>query len=214
MSKSNLYTRTGDQGTTSLVGGTRVKKNCIRLESYGTLDEFSSLLGVILSNPECPEEIRGQLRIIQNMLFNLGGYLACESVPVASVFKISASASGGCNGESISSEESTTISGQKVWGLKEEDLRQLEGWIDALDEQTPKIKAFVLPGGCPLNAEAHVARTVCRRAERLILTLAEKEYVDPLLLSYINRLSDYLFILARYFNFISGVEEITWHKTE
>lgn len=193
MSKSNLYTRTGDQGTTSLVGGTRVKKNCLRLESYGTIDEFSSQLGVILSNPECPDEVKGQLRIIQNMLFNLGGYLACESVPA---------------------DEASSGSGPKVWVLKDADLVQLEGWIDALDEQTPKVNAFVLPGGCVLSAQAHVARTVCRRAERLILSLAEKEYVDPLLLSYINRLSDYLFILARYFNFISGVEEITWHKTE
>ena len=193
MPKSNLYTGTGDHGTTSLVGGTRIKKNCIRLESYGTIDEFSSQLGMILSNPDCPEEVRGQLRSIQNMLFDLGGYLACESV---------------------SAEEGASGKGAPVWGPKESDIKCLEGWIDALDEQTPKINAFVLPGGCPLNAQAHVARTVCRRAERLILELAEKEYVDPLLLRYINRLSDYLFILARYFNFISGVEEITWHKSE
>ncbi len=193
MPKSNLYTRTGDQGTTSLVGGTRVKKNCLRLETYGTLDEFSSLLGVILSAPQCPEEIRGQLREVQNMLFNLGGYLACESVPA---------------------DEASAGVQPKVWGLQEKHLTQLEGWIDALDEQTPKINAFVLPGGCPLCAEAHVARTVCRRAERLIISLSESEYVDPLLLQYLNRLSDYLFILARYFNFIAGVEEITWHKTD
>lgn len=193
MPKSNLYTRTGDQGTTSLVGGTRIKKNCIRLESYGTIDEFSSQLGVILSSPECPDEVRGQLRSIQNMLFNLGGYLACESV---------------------AADEENAGHGVAAWGLKEEDLTRLEGWIDALDEQTPKINAFVLPGGSPLNAQTHVARTVCRRAERLILELAEKEYVDPLLLKYINRLSDYLFILARYFNFIAGVEEITWQKTD
>lgn len=193
MPKSNLYTRTGDQGTTSLVGGTRVKKNCLRLETYGTLDEFSSLLGVILSNPQCPDEVKGQLREVQNMLFNLGGYLACESVPV---------------------DEASSGMQPKVWGLKEEDITRLEGWIDALDEQTPKINAFVLPGGCPLSAEAHVARTVCRRAERLIISLSETEYVDPLLLSYINRLSDYLFILARYFNFMAGVDEITWHKSE
>ncbi len=239
MSKSNLYTRTGDHGTTSLVGGTRVKKNCLRLDSYGTIDEFSSLLGVILSNPDCPDEVRGQLRIIQNMLFNLGGYLACESVPIASSGS-AASAATGSSATSVVSETpassaasvspATSVVSEtpassattgfsegdrpKVWGLKESDLTQLEGWIDALDEQTPKINAFVLPGGCPLCAQAHVARTVCRRAERLILGLAEKEYVDPLLLSYINRLSDYLFILARYFNFISGVEEITWQKTD
>lgn len=193
MAKSNLYTRTGDQGTTSLVGGTRVKKNCLRLDTYGTIDEFSSQLGVILSNPECPEEVRGQLREIQNMLFNLGGYLASESVPA---------------------DEASSGAVPKVWGLKEADLTRLEGWIDALDEQTPKINAFVLPGGCPLSAQAHVARTVCRRDERLILSLAEQEYVDPLLIQYMNRLSDYLFILARYFNFMAGVDEITWHKAD
>lgn len=195
MPKSNLYTRTGDRGTTSLVGGQRVKKNCLRLESYGTLDEFSSLLGVILSSPDCPEDIRAELREVQNMLFNLGGYLACESVPV-------------------DDPEGSEKHGVGVWGLYESDLTQLEGCIDSLDEKTPKIKAFVLPGGCPLCAQAHVARTVCRRAERIITSLAEVEYVDPLLLSYINRLSDYLFILARYFNHIAGVEEITWHKKD
>ena len=193
MAKSNLYTRTGDQGTTSLVGGTRVKKNCLRLDTYGTIDEFSSQLGVILSNPECPEEVRGQLREIQNMLFNLGGYLASESAHA---------------------DEASSGAVPKVWGLKEADLTRLEGWIDALDEQTPKINAFVLPGGCPLSAQAHVARTVCRRDERLILSLAEQEYVDPLLIQYMNRLSDYLFILARYFNFMAGVDEITWHKAD
>lgn len=209
MPKSNLYTRTGDYGTTSLVGGTRVKKNCLRLEAYGTLDEFSSQLGVILSDPACPEEVRGQLREVQNMLFNLGGYLACESVSVESV---PSKAGSDKEVSSSSVDRDAKVLLPKVWGLKEEDLTRLESWIDALDEQTPKVNAFVLPGGCPLCAKAHVARCVCRRAERLIISLSETEYVDPLLLSYINRLSDYLFILARYFNFISGVEEITWHK--
>ena len=91
-------------------------------------------------------------------------------------------------------------------------MKQLENWIDTLDEQTPKINAFVLPGGTTLSAQTHVARTVCRRAERRILALAEEAYVDPDLICYINRLSDYLFILARYFNFLAGIPEITWHK--
>lgn len=185
MAKSNLYTRTGDSGSTSLVGGTRVAKDSPRLEAYGTLDEFSSSLGCVLSDPGCPSEIKGQLLAIQNMLFNLGGYLASE-VP----------------------------EGQRpaVWGLKPEHTARLEGWIDALDEQTPKVNAFVLPGGCPLSAKAHMARTICRRAERRIITLSGTEYVDPALTAYINRLSDYLFILARYFNFIEGVAEIIWNK--
>lgn len=185
MKKSNLYTRTGDAGTTSLVGGQRVKKNSVRLEAYGTLDEFSSFLGCVLSAPECPADIKQQLLSVQNMLFNLGGYLA--SAP----------------------EPGTT---PPAWGLTPDHLRQIEQWIDTLDEQTPKINAFVLPGGCPLAAQAHVARTVCRRAERRILHLAEKSYVDPALISYVNRLSDYLFILARHLNHLAHIEEITWHK--
>ncbi len=212
MPKSNLYTRTGDHGTTSLVGGTRVKKNCLRLDTYGTIDEFSSQLGVILSEPDCPEEVRGQLREVQNMLFNLGGYLACESVPTESIDEKTAKEGGETSSTSDTSAPKVEL--PKVWGLKEDDLKRLEGWIDALDEQTPKINAFVLPGGCPLCAKTHVARSVCRRAERLIIGLSETEYVDPLLISYINRLSDYLFILARYFNFMAGVEEITWQKTD
>lgn len=185
MTKSNLYTGTGDTGTTSLVGGTRVKKNSVRLEAYGTLDEFSSFLGCVLSHPQCDGEIKQQLLEVQNMLFNLGGYLASEA-PV---------------GET-----------PKAWGLNETHIARLESWIDALDGHTPKINAFVLPGGCMLAARTHVARTVCRRAERRILDLAEQAYVDPLLLRYMNRLSDYLFILARHFNFTQGVDEITWKK--
>ena len=207
MGKSNLYTRTGDAGETSLVGGERVRKSSARLEAYGTLDEFSSFLGVVLSAPSCPEELKGQLLKIQNELFNLGAYLATAPAP------------------------GTTPS----CGLTDADLSELEGWIDALDEQTPKIRAFVLPGGCELAAHAHVARTVCRRAERRILALTEEEsvaagvdfeetedrdsplsptgtYVDPMLLRYINRLSDYLFIAARWLNFMAGVDEIVWQQ--
>ena len=85
--------------------------------------------------------------------------------------------------------------------------------IDRLDEETPKVNAFVLPGGTPLSAQTHVARTVCRRAERRILQLADEAYVDPLAIRYVNRLSDYLFILARYFNYVAGIKELTWHKS-
>lgn len=185
MTKSKLYTGTGDAGTTSLVGGTRISKTCRRLEAYGTLDEFSSFLGVILSHKECPEEIRLNLLRIQDMLFNLGGYLASEVKP---------------------GEEPA------AWDLCEDDVSNLETLIDNLDEATPKVNAFVLPGGTLLAAHTHVARAVCRRAERRILELAQEEWVDPLLVRFINRLSDYLFILARNFNHLAGVEEITWHR--
>lgn len=183
--KSQLYTRTGDQGSTSLVGGERVRKNSARLEAYGTIDELSSCLGMLASDPDCDAEVKGQLTDVQNELFNVGSYLATAVKP---------------------DEEPKCIS------LDAARIQTLEGWIDALDEQTPKIRAFILPGGCTAASKAHVARTVCRRAERRILDLAETDYVDPAVITYINRLSDYLFIAARYLNFIKGVEEITWKK--
>ncbi len=181
--KSNLYTGTGDTGTTSLVGGQRISKCCARLEAYGTLDEFSSFLGVVLSSPKCPAELKLQLQDVQNRLFDLGCYLA------TAVEHGDRPSCGGLNLDCVSNVES---------------------WIDDLDTRTPKIRAFVLPGGCELAAHCHVARTVCRRAERRVLTLAEEEYVDPTVIRWLNRLSDYLFIAARYLNHVSGVEEIIW----
>ena len=183
--KSLLYTRTGDQGTTSLVGGERVKKNSTRLEAYGTLDELSSSLGVIAADHECTQEVKGQILEVQNELFNLGAYLA-----------------------------TAVQDGEKpeCASLDQTKIEALESWIDALDEQTPKIRAFVLPGGSKLAAECHMARTICRRAERAILSLAETEYVDPAVIRYVNRLSDYLFIAARFQNFKQGVEETVWKK--
>lgn len=183
--KSQLYTRTGDTGTTSLVDGSRVKKNCIRIEAYGTIDELSSALGLIAAEKECPAEVKGQLLEVQNELFNIGCYLATD-VPVGE-HPVCASLEGGM-------------------------MEQLEGWIDALDQQTPKIRAFVLPGGSRIAASTHLARTICRRAERRVLDLADTSWVDPLVIKYINRLSDYLFIAARFINFMLGEAEITWRQ--
>ena len=182
MAKSNVYTRTGDTGTTSLTDGSRVQKDSVRLEAYGTLDEFSSFLGEVAASRNTPEELRGQIRIVQNKLFNLGGYLAS---PPGSGFPT---------------------------GISDKDVATIESWIDALDEQIPKIRAFILPGGSEDAARAHVARAVCRRAERRIIALSKQEPVEPTVITYINRLSDYLFIAARYLNFINGVEEIIWDK--
>ncbi len=182
--KSCLYTRTGDSGTTSLVGGERVKKNCDRIEAYGTIDELSSVLGLVESGCEEPE-LKEFLRTVQNELFNVGCYLATDST---------------------SDLQPSSLPGM------ENAIAALEQWIDRLDEDTPKIRAFVLPGGTRLAAEAHMARTVCRRAERRILTLSEDAYVDPAIIRYVNRLSDFLFIVARYFNFKAGCPEITWKK--
>lgn len=184
--KSQLYTGTGDRGLTSLVGGERVKKNSLRLEAYGTIDELSSSLGVVAADPTCSPEVKGEIREVQNELFNIGAYLA-TAAPRGTEPACASLADGS-------------------------KIEQLEGWIDSLDEQTPKIRAFVLPGGCMTAAECHMARTICRRAERAILALADEEYVDPALIRYINRLSDYLFIAARFQNFMQGIEEVTWKK--
>lgn len=185
--KSSLYTRTGDDGTTSLVGGARAKKNCARLEAYGTIDELSSYLGAIASDIRSDQELQGQIKLIQNELFNIGAYLATRPTVGEHM---------GCA------------------SLTPEKMAQLEGWIDALDEQTPKINAFILPGGSELASKAHVARVVCRRAERRIIDLSEEEYVDPQVIAYINRLSDYLFIAARYINFMRGVNETVWQQSK
>lgn len=185
--KSNLYTGTGDSGMTSLVGGTRVSKTCLRLESYGTLDELSSFLGVVAACPDCTVEIRSQILEIQYRIFDVSSYLATAVVP---------DTYPDCN------------------ATDDAAIGQIEAWIDNLDLMTPRIRAFVLPGGSLAASHCHVARTVCRRAERHILRLSEQEFVDPMLLRWLNRLSDYLFIAARHLNHVAGVEEIIWRKSK
>lgn len=184
MSKSSLYTRSGDSGLTSLVGGQRVPKYSLRLDAYGTIDEFSSFLGFVAAADKCPDEISKQLEQIQNMLFNLGAYLATQPKDKS----------------------------ENVVGLDVTHIAIIEDWIDQLDDKLPPLKEFILPGGCDEAARAGMARTVCRRAERRILELASKEFVNPLVCAYMNRLSDYLFVLGRYFNHINGIPEVTWKK--
>lgn len=156
-----------------------------RLDAYGTVDEFSATLGVVLSHPGCPAEIKQLLLNVQNKLFNIGAYLATDSPAEAPA---------------------------TLYGLDDDDIAAIEANIDSLDEKTPKINTFVLPGGTPLSAHTHVARTVCRRAERMILRLDQLQKVDTRVIRYFNRLSDYLFILSRYINHNAGVNEITWQK--
>lgn len=180
-----LYTRTGDLGETSLVGGTRIRKNHVRLEAYGTIDELSSALGMAAADPLCYHEVKGQVKEVQNELFNIGSYLATPVMP---------------------GDE------PRCRSIDGETLSTLEGWIDALDEQTPKMNAFVLPGGSEPASRLHLARTICRRAERRVIDLSEQSYVDPAVLRYLNRLSDYLFIAARYVNFMQGVDEVVWRQ--
>ena len=184
MEKRRLYTGGGDDGTTSRVGGARARQSCVRLDAYGTLDELSAFIGVLAAGDGMPVEILAQLQEIQNRLFDIGGYLASRP--------------GG--------------TGLPPVACLPECILALEGWIDVLDAATPRIRKFVLPGGCMNAAHAHVARTVCRRAERRICELAETEEVDPAVRKYINRLSDYLFILARNLNHCAGVEEIIWER--
>lgn len=185
MEKSKLYTGTGDAGSTSLVGGTRIGKDSVRLEAYGTIDELSSHIGLLLAVGNSSIAEQALLNHIQNKLFNVGAYLATQPE------------------EGAKPEPS---------GLTEEDIKDVEEGIDALDKAVPKVNAFVLPGGTVSAAQAHVARTVCRRAERHIIALSRESYVSPIVLKYINRISDFLFILARAYNFNAGVEDILWQK--
>lgn len=186
MNKSNLYTGTGDAGQTSLVGGQRIDKDAVRLESYGTIDELNSHLGIVLSGENLSEADRGLLLEVQSRLFDIGGYLATDPAsPYA---------------EAMSHP------------VGPEQIAALEQAIDRLDASVPAMKSFVLPGGCRQAAQAHVARTVCRRAERRIITLSRTEPVEHDTLTYLNRLSDYLFILARALNHTAGVPETPWTK--
>ncbi|MCK3684854.1 cob(I)yrinic acid a,c-diamide adenosyltransferase [Maribellus sp. YY47] len=177
-----IYTKTGDDGTTGLVGGTRVKKYAPRLEAYGTIDELNSLLGVIRSL-EVPAEIVDFLIQIQNKLFNIGSRLASDE-----------------KGDEFTSK----------LAVRNEDIEVLEQAIDRYQEGLPELRNFILPGGELSVAQCHVARTVCRRAERRIVEFSEQEKVQPELIKYINRLSDFLFVLARYLGQQKGAKETPW----
>ena len=176
-----IYTKTGDAGTTSLVGGKRVPKDCARLESYGTVDELNAHVGLLLTYVSENQD-RECLISIQNRLFVVGAQLATEAPNVPSSV------------------------------ITDDDVTNLENNIDKASEGLPKWRGFTLPGGCREAAIAHVCRTVCRRAERRILTLNSEEEVDPQLIKYINRLSDYFYVLALRLNFLHGTEEILWQK--
>ncbi len=183
--KSNVYTRTGDLGTTSLVGGKRVAKNNARLEAYGTIDEANSWLGLLDASDALPEASHATLRRAMNHLFDIGAALATEP--------------------------------ESKWQpspFPESAVAALEADIDVLDAQLPRHNRFVLPAGHPDAARANIARTVVRRAERRAIDLnASEAPVDPIILRYINRLSDYLFVLSRAINFFNGKEEIFWEKS-
>lgn len=182
--KNKIYTKTGDDGTTGLVGGTRVKKYDLRLEAYGTVDELNASVGVVRSYP-IPENLKEKLEEVQNRLFNIGSRLASDEKGDAYTAGLS---------------------------IEEAHLRYLENSIDELEEELPELTRFILPGGDLAAAQCHVARTVCRRAERRILEFAQHRNVQPEIIRYMNRLSDFLFVLARKLAAISGVDEKPWKQ--
>lgn len=184
MKKSHVYTRGGDSGTTSLIGGNRVKKCCLRLDAYGTIDELCSHVGLLAAMIKAHAETEtAWLQWIQSRLFDVGTHLAMPCTEDRAPCAITAV-----------------------------HIQQMEEHIDELDARLPVLHTFVLPGGSMPAAQCHVCRTVCRRAERLITALADEVPICPELLSFMNRLSDFLFVYARFLNKMEGVGEISWRN--
>ena len=177
-----IYTKKGDEGKTGLIGGTRVTKNAIRIDAYGTVDELNSYIGVV-RDYHIDEIYKKQLIEIQDRLFTIGSSLASDPEK----------------------------SNMKIPDLNESDIAFLEQCMDEMDSQLPEMRYFVLPGGNHAVSFCHVARCVCRRAERLIVELKQNEFVAPLVLTYMNRLSDYLFVLSRKIAMDLNADEQPWH---
>ncbi len=178
-----IYTKTGDLGKTSLIGGTKVPKSHLRIESYGTVDELNSYIGLA---SDCLQDAtsKATLKEIQDRLFTIGSSLACDP-----------------DKEPL----------MKLPDLKETDIVFLETEIDRMNETLPVMKNFILPGGHVAVSTLHVVRCICRRAERACVNMQEHEmFVPPLVIKYLNRLSDYLFVLARYIGHQLHIDEITW----
>ena len=183
-----VYTKTGDSGTTALFGGTRVSKDHIRIESYGTVDELNSYIGLI-RDQEMNQHFKDILIEIQDRLFTVGAILATP--PEKEVMK---------NGE---------LRLQKL-GIVESDIELLEKEIDDMEDSLPQMTHFILPGGHTTVSYCHIARCVCRRAERLAVHLSHIETIDQMALKYLNRLSDYLFVLARKLSTDLKADEVKW----
>ena len=177
-----IYTRTGDKGQTSLLGGDRVPKDSLRIESYGTVDELNSHIGLLRDFAK--GELDAELMPIQATLFSLGSRLASGTEEQAEKFKVPA--------------------------ITEAHITQLESEMDRMDAELPQMRNFILPGGDMTSSQAHVCRTVCRRAERLIVRLASEEPVPEILVRYLNRLSDLFFVLARSIAHHNGVADTPW----
>jgi len=176
-----IYTKKGDTGTTQLIGGTRVPKHALRIESYGTIDELNAHLGLI-RDQEINSLYINQILEIQDRLFTMGSLLAADP-------------------------ETNTM---KLPELNENDVLFLENCMDEMDTHLPEMKSFILPGGHPTISYCHIARCVCRRAERIVDHLNEISFVDPIILKYLNRLSDYLFVLSRKLSLDLNTIESPW----
>ena len=180
---TKIYTKTGDLGKTSLIGGTKVPKSHIRIETYGTVDELNSYIGLVNDHIN-NEHTKTVLQEIQDRLFTIGSSLACDP-----------------DKEPL----------MKIPDLKEDDINLLEREMDKMNDVLPPMKFFVLPGGHVAVSTTHVARCVCRRAERLCVNMQEHEiFIEPLVIKYLNRLSDYLFVVSRYLANILHAKEIPW----
>jgi len=178
-----IYTKTGDKGKTSLIGGTKVPKSNIRIESYGTVDELNSFIGLV-NDYVIDSTTNSTLKEIQDRLFTIGSSLACDP-----------------DKEPL----------MKMPDLLESDVVFLENEMDRMNESLAPMKFFIIPGGDVAISTAHVARCICRRAERICVQMDEEGlFIDALVIKYINRLSDYLFVLARYIGFLKNVPEIPW----
>jgi cob(I)alamin adenosyltransferase len=178
-----IYTKTGDTGKTSLIGGTKVPKSHIRISAYGTVDELNAFIG-LLGDQLSDMHGREILREIQDRLFTIGSSLACDPHKEISM---------------------------KIPDLQESDILLLENEIDTMNEKLPEMKSFILPGGHVTVSTAHICRTICRRAERIIVELDAAEPLgQSLIIKYLNRLSDYLFVLSRYSGMQLGAEEVKW----
>jgi cob(I)alamin adenosyltransferase len=176
-----VYTKKGDDGTTQLLGGKRIPKNSLRIEAYGTIDELNAYIGLIRDQP-IEMVYQDQLLQIQDRLFTLGSHLATDPKK-----------------QKITLPE-----------LKESDVKNLEIWIDEMDSKLESMKHFLLPGGHTTVSFVHIARCICRRAERVITELSIEDFVNPLILKYTNRLSDYLFVLSRKLSKDLNIKEQPW----
>lgn len=210
-----IYTKSGDFGETSLFGGRRVSKDDTRLEAYGTIDELNAVLGVAQStaNDLLTKEI---IKWLQNTLFIAGGELASPDTVArsgASNSPVALSEASNSSAATDTIEQPETAKTQfHIPVILEKHSLQAETYIDTMQAELPELREFILPSGTAAAAHLHAARTICRRAERVIITLTKTEQVSKNLVIFVNRLSDLLFVLARWENYQSGEQDVKWEK--